>query len=143
LNGINKEATLTMPEPQTAESQPSFEQALASLETIVHDLEAGRLSLAESLGRYEEGIKLLKQCYSQLEQAERKIELLTGIDAAGNPITAPFDDQATIDQTQEDQPPRSRRGRKAAKTGNFEPPPEPVSSANPVPPAMDEPGSLF
>jgi exodeoxyribonuclease VII small subunit len=132
-----------MPEPQTDENQPSFEQALASLETIVHDLEAGRLSLADSLARYEEGIKLLKQCYAQLEQAERKIELLTGVDAAGNPITAPFDDQATIAQRQEDQPPRSRRGRKTAKANSFETPPEPMPSANPVPPAMDEPGSLF
>ena len=51
----------------SATEPPSFEQALASLEQIVHDLEEGRLGLAESLARYEEGVKLLKQCHGLLE----------------------------------------------------------------------------
>ncbi len=92
----------------------SFEQALATLEQIVHDLEEGRLGLAESLARYEEGVKLLRQCHGLLEQAERRIELVTGADAAGNPVTAPFDDQATFAGAA-DETPGSRRGKTTKK----------------------------
>ncbi len=77
---------------------PSFEDSLASLEAIVHDLEEGELGLAESMARYEQGIKHLRQCHELLEQAERKIELLTGIDAEGNPQVVPFGgEQASLE----------------------------------------------
>lgn len=114
---------------------PSFEQALAALEQIVRDLEDGRLGLAESLARYEQGVKLLKNCYTQLEQAERRIELLTGIDAAGNAVVAPFDDTATL-VGDDNELPRSRRSSTANSRSEY------VSQA-PARPAMDEPGSLF
>jgi exodeoxyribonuclease VII small subunit len=61
---------------------------------VVRDLEEGQVGLAEALSRYEEGVRLLKQCYSLLEQAERRIELLTGVNAAGEPITETFDERA-------------------------------------------------
>ena len=61
----------------------SFEQALARLERIVAQLEEGQLGLDDSLAQYEQGIKYLKQCYRQLERAERKIELLAGVDEQG------------------------------------------------------------
>lgn len=73
----------------------NFEHSLAELETIVHALEDGELSLAESLARYEQGVKHLKHCYQLLEQAERKIELLTGVAEDGTPLTRPFDAEAT------------------------------------------------
>ncbi|MCC7083601.1 MAG: exodeoxyribonuclease VII small subunit [Pirellulales bacterium] len=111
---------------------PSFEGALAELERIVNNLEDGKLDLAESLTRYEAGIKLLKQCFHLLENAERRIELLTGVDAAGNPITQPFDDQATI-AANEYEVPRSRRGGKSRKQDAAEPPSGEI----------DEPGALF
>jgi exodeoxyribonuclease VII small subunit len=78
--------------------QPTFEQALKRLEEIVHALEEGKLGLNEALEQYEEGVKLLRQSYELLQRAQRRIELLSGIDAEGNPITEPFDDTATIDQ---------------------------------------------
>jgi exodeoxyribonuclease VII small subunit len=84
---------------------PSFEAALASLEAIVHDLEDGDLGLAEALARYEQGIKHLRHCYDLLEQAERKIELLTGIDAEGRAKTAPFaEDEPLAEEPLEDGP---------------------------------------
>ena len=49
----------------------------------LHDVPI-ELGLGESLACYEEGVKLLKLCYNLLEQAERKIELLSGVDAEGN-----------------------------------------------------------
>jgi exodeoxyribonuclease VII small subunit len=68
----------------------SFEQSLDELEKIVADLESGKLALSDALARYEEGVKHLKACQQLLERAERKIELLSGVDADGNPITEPF-----------------------------------------------------
>jgi exodeoxyribonuclease VII small subunit len=70
----------------------NFEQSLAELESIVHDLEDGQLGLTDALGRYEQGVKHLKHCYQLLEQAERKIELLTGVADDGTPCTEPFDE---------------------------------------------------
>jgi len=75
------------------DSQPGFEESLAELETIVGELEGGELGLGDALERYERGIGRLKQCHAQLQRASRKIELLSGVDAAGNPITEPFDDE--------------------------------------------------
>jgi len=95
-------------------SSPSFEQALAQLDAIVHELEEGQTGLAEALARYEQGVGLLKQCYGLLERAERRIEVLTGIDAQGNPITAPFDDQATLSLEEKAQARSKRRSEPGA-----------------------------
>jgi exodeoxyribonuclease VII small subunit len=54
-----------------------FEEALARLEQIVHTLESGTLPLEESLKAFEEGIRLARSCAKYLEEAERRIELLT------------------------------------------------------------------
>ena len=92
--------------PDPTSETPSFEAALASLEAIVHDLEDGDLGLAEALARYEQGIKHLRHCYDLLEQAERKIELLTGIDAEGRAKTAPFAvAEPLAEDTPDDEPP--------------------------------------
>lgn len=76
--------------PASNDDVPCFEDALAALETIVHQLEEGELGLAEALDRYEQGVKHLKHCYALLKQAERKIELLTGVTEDGTPLTQPF-----------------------------------------------------
>ena len=55
---------------------PSFEDALAQLESIVEAMEAGDVPLADLLAKFEEGNKLLKICESRLKDAEMKIELL-------------------------------------------------------------------
>jgi exodeoxyribonuclease VII small subunit len=78
-----------MTHPASPDS-PTFEQALAELEKIVRELEDGQVSLEESLARYERGIGLLKLCYGQLQQAEQKIQLLTGVDEDGRPAARPF-----------------------------------------------------
>ena len=77
---------------ESAEEPLHFEQCLAQLEEIVQQLEGGGLGLADSLSKYEQGVKHLKRCYRALEEAERKIELLAGVDADGNPVTEAFDD---------------------------------------------------
>jgi|SRR5580704_9204008 exodeoxyribonuclease VII small subunit len=76
---------------------PTFEAGLAELQNLVRELEEGSLGLDESIARFERGISILRRCYQALEQAEQKIELLTGFDRDGNPVTAPFDGTATLD----------------------------------------------
>jgi exodeoxyribonuclease VII small subunit len=51
----------------------SFEQALKRLEEIVETLEAGNITLEESIKAYQEGIALSKQCTGMLEEAEGKV----------------------------------------------------------------------
>jgi len=54
-----------------------FEEALEELEQIVAKLEAGDLSLEESLALFEKGVGLVRMCHRQLEEARRKVEILT------------------------------------------------------------------
>ncbi len=54
-----------------------FESALAELETIVKTLEDGQLPLEQSLERFERGIALSRFCHTRLDDAERRVELLT------------------------------------------------------------------
>ncbi|MFM2095790.1 MAG: Exodeoxyribonuclease 7 small subunit [Planctomycetota bacterium] len=91
-----------------------FEQLLEQLEQIVHELEDGQLGLGAALARYEEGIRYLKQCHLGLEQAERRIELLTGVDAEGRPTVANFDDQQLSNEAKVEA--RSRRRSKPTTT---------------------------
>ena len=83
------------PQEQRSEA-PSFEQTLGRLEEIVHLLEEGKIGLDEALGRYEEGMGLLRNAYALLESAQRRISLLSGVDSEGNPVLRPMDDTASF-----------------------------------------------
>jgi len=56
--------------------KPDFETSLKELEEIVEQLETSDLALDETLAKYENGIKIYKQCYQILEKAEKKINIL-------------------------------------------------------------------
>ena len=73
---------------------PSFEDALARLETIVESMESGEVPLAELLAKFEEGNGLLKICETRLKDAELKIELLKK-QKDGASLTVPFDTDRT------------------------------------------------
>jgi exodeoxyribonuclease VII small subunit len=83
---------------QKNDAPQRFEEALGELQAIARELEEGALGLDESLRRFEQGIALLRHCYRTLDAAERKISLLTGFDAEGNPVLEPFDATATAEQ---------------------------------------------
>jgi exodeoxyribonuclease VII small subunit len=53
-----------------------FEQSLTDLQTLVERLEAGELSLEDSLTAFEQGIRLTRECQGALAQAEQKVQLL-------------------------------------------------------------------
>ena len=54
-----------------------FETALKELESIVDTLERGDLPLEQSLELFERGVRLSRFCHGRLEDAERRIEVLT------------------------------------------------------------------
>jgi exodeoxyribonuclease VII small subunit len=127
------------PDPQTPPNPQTFEQALARLEQIVGQLEDGRTDLADSLARYEEGVRLLRQCHTLLERAERRIEVLSGVDADGNPVTEAFDDRSTLSLADEGAARSKRRTAKKPRAAS------PDAAAGDESPArdVDESGSLF
>lgn len=55
----------------------SFEQALAALESIVQKLEAGQVSLEDSIEIYTRGTQLRQYCEAKLQDAEARIRKIT------------------------------------------------------------------
>ena len=66
-----------MSEAQPDISKMTFEAALAELEAIVEKLEAGKVSLEDSIAIYERGEKLKGHCDKLLKAAEARIEKIT------------------------------------------------------------------
>ncbi len=56
----------------------SYEEAFAALQAVVEQLEAGYLSLDETLQLYARGKALAERCQSLLEAAELRLEELSG-----------------------------------------------------------------
>lgn len=54
----------------------NFEEAMEKLEKISTELEDGKLTLDESVEKFEEGMKLSKACNDILEKAEKKSQCL-------------------------------------------------------------------
>lgn len=67
-----------------AEATKSFEAMMERLEALVEKLEGGNLSLEDSIKSFEEGMGLVKQCSTVLQEAEQRIQKLTR-DAEGKP----------------------------------------------------------
>lgn len=80
---------------ESRNSERTFEESLLELESMVRELEDGRIGLEDALARYEKGVGLIKACQQQLRQAEQRILQLTGIDEEQQPILQPFKHEAT------------------------------------------------
>jgi exodeoxyribonuclease VII small subunit len=65
------------PNPEEEPDTPSFEHALAGLESIVEAMEHEQLPLEELVAYYEKGSALLDRCESILQSARGRIELIT------------------------------------------------------------------
>jgi exodeoxyribonuclease VII small subunit len=55
----------------------TFEQALAELEKIVHDLERGQLDLDAAISAYERGTRLKLHCEGKLREAQLRVEKIS------------------------------------------------------------------
>ena len=60
----------------TASKSINLEKALADLEDLVEELESGELPLEKAMKKFEEGIKLTRNCQAALKDAEQKVEIL-------------------------------------------------------------------
>lgn len=58
----------------------SFEDNMKELEQIAARLESGEVTLDESLKLFETGIKLSKACKKKLDEAEKRVKILTAED---------------------------------------------------------------
>lgn len=74
-----------------------FEKVFKELQDIVAALEQGDLPLDECLAKYETGVKALRTCRQILDEAEKKIEMLTK-DESGALKAKPFEPEIEADE---------------------------------------------
>ena len=67
-----------MAKKEQGAAEPSFEKALAELESLVAKMEDGGLSLEQSLAAHKRGLELAKQCRERLEAAQQQVKVLEG-----------------------------------------------------------------
>jgi exodeoxyribonuclease VII small subunit len=75
----------------TERTEDGFDVVLARLRKVVEHLEAGQLSLEDSLAAYEDGIALARRGHQLLDGAEQRVELLV----AGGSQSVPLDEAIT------------------------------------------------
>jgi len=79
----------SLPAVSPASPVADFEASMQALEDLVGRMEAGDMSLEESLAAYERGVGLYRRCQDALEQAELRVRLLS--DPANPDEARPFD----------------------------------------------------
>lgn len=67
-----------------------FEEELKDLEQIVARIDSGELGLEDSIAAFERGVALVRSLNHKLDEAEKKIEVLTK-NAQGELRTSPFE----------------------------------------------------
>jgi exodeoxyribonuclease VII small subunit len=72
----HKTPAKTTKSPSSEQKTQGFESAMAELERIVADMEAGKLSLEDSLAAYKRGAELLSFCRTKLEDAQQQVRIL-------------------------------------------------------------------
>ncbi len=68
---------MTSSNMQKDNTAPSYEAAIAELESIVHQLESENLPLEQSLSAYKRGAELLKICQQALTDAEQEVRIVS------------------------------------------------------------------
>ena len=71
-------------------SEKTFETSMRELEEVVGKLENGDITLDDSLKLFEQGIKLAKACQKKLDEAEKKVKILTA-DSNGDFVEEDFE----------------------------------------------------
>jgi exodeoxyribonuclease VII small subunit len=83
------------------QTEQTFEEALARLEQIVRQMEQGDVALETSLALFEEGVRLSRHCAHKLDEAEKRIAVLT----AGEDGSITAADLETGEEIQREEPP--------------------------------------
>jgi exodeoxyribonuclease VII small subunit len=74
-------------------TETTYDALVGRLERVVEALEAGDLSLEQSVERFAEGVKLARDAGGRLDEAERRVEQLVK-DAAGHETVVPLEGEA-------------------------------------------------
>ena len=69
----------------------TYEEAMAELEALIASMEAGELTLEQSLAGYQRGTELVRFCQQTLDRVEQQVKLLELRD--GEQTLAPFGDE--------------------------------------------------
>ncbi len=77
--------------PVKKSSTPDFESAMKELEQIVESMENDKLTLDDSLQKFERGVELSRICQQNLKKAEQKVEQL--VKKHGELVIEPFKDE--------------------------------------------------
>ena len=80
-------------QPASEGPETGFDQRLERLEALVGELENGGLGLEVSIARYQEGVKLLRECRTTLESFRKRVEEL-GADGSSAPYAGDPDAEA-------------------------------------------------
>lgn len=87
-----KEPASSMKKPVSSMKEPaSFESALGELETLVQTMEAGTLTLEQSLDAYRRGAQLVGWCRDSLADVQQQVRILEG------DLLKPFEPDARAD----------------------------------------------
>lgn len=78
------------PSTPTPENAAHFEGSMKRLTEIVQTLEKGELPLEETIGLFEEGVRLAASAQGRLDAAQKRVEELLAVDESGRPRVAPF-----------------------------------------------------
>lgn len=85
-----------------SEKALTFEAAMTRLEKLVAELESGKLSLEDSLQKFEEGIALGKTCREFLDRADVRIRTLTASGALTEADSFDADDDTEMDDVDDE-----------------------------------------
>jgi exodeoxyribonuclease VII small subunit len=83
---------MAIPDPIPGDRPASFEAALGELETLVQKMEAGTLSLEQSLDAYRRGASLVGFCRDDLARVQQQVKVLEG------EMLRPFDAEGRADE---------------------------------------------
>ncbi len=64
--------------PSPSAEPASFEEAMAELERLVVQMEAGTLPLEAAVAAYQRGSELVKYCTVQLDKVDNQVKILEG-----------------------------------------------------------------
>jgi len=56
----------------------TLEESFDALDGIIDELQRGELTLEESFKKYEEGMKLIKNCNDSIDKVEKKLLVING-----------------------------------------------------------------
>jgi len=73
-----------------AKKNIDLEKSLSQLEALVEELESGDLPLEKAMQKFEQGIKLTRNCQTALKDAEQRVEILLK-SAGGEETLAAYD----------------------------------------------------